>query len=268
MGGFDELKERQREMWTVGDFAEVAKRTERTAETLIDAIGVEAGRRVLDVATGTGNAAMVAAERGAAVTGLDLTPKLLGIAAERARDAGLEIELIEGDAESLPFADDSFDRVVSVYGVMFAPDQQRAADELWRVCRPGGRIGVCAWTPDGVIGQLFARLAMHLPPPPEGFQPPILWGMADRVRELFPAAAAISFADLAARFEAGSAEDWVSIDERVLGPMIMARQGLERSDWEEVRAGLVSLYEDANQADDGTLLVEPAYLQAIIDLPG
>ncbi len=269
MSGFEEIKQRQREMWTIGDFAEIAKRTEPAAATLVDSIGVEAGQDVLDVATGTGNAAIVAAQRGATSAGLDLTPKLLGIAAERAVEAGLEVELIEGDAEDLPFADDSFDRVLSIYGVMFAPNQQRAADELSRVCRPGGRIGVCAWTPAGVNGRMFALLAGHLPPPPEGFQPPVLWGVPDRVRELFPAASDYSFAELTARFEADSPEAWIAFGERVLGPTIMAKQALEPSgDWAQVRTGLVDLFTEANRADDGTMVVEAEYLQAIVDLPG
>ncbi len=190
MSGFEEIKERQRHMWTVGDFAKVATRTVPAAEAIVERLGIGAGERVLDVATGTGNGALVAAGRGARVSGLDLTPKLLGIAAERAAAAGAEIDFVEGDAEALPYDDDSFDAVISMFGVMFAPNQQQAADELVRVCRPGGRIGVAAWTPAGSVGQLFMLLAQHLPPPPEGFQPPILWGLEDHVRGLFAASGA------------------------------------------------------------------------------
>lgn len=269
MTEFDQVKQRQREMWTAGDFASIAVTVEPASAELVERTATEAGQEVLDVATGTGNAAIIAAGRGATVTGLDITPKLLGIAAERARDAGIELELIEGDAEDLPFADDSFDRVLSVFGVMFAPNQQKAADELRRVCRPGGRIGTCAWTPGGLNGRMLMQLAAHLPPPPPGFLPPTLWGTRDRVRELLAGPGVeFEFADLAARFDAESSEAWVTYNERVLGPAVLAKQALEATGrWEPVRAELVALYEEANQSSEGTMSVEAEYLLAIVRLP-
>jgi ubiquinone/menaquinone biosynthesis C-methylase UbiE len=270
MSGFEEIKERQRQMWTVGDFPDLAKRTVPAAETVIGRLGIEAGERVLDVATGSGNGALLAAERGATVSGLDLTPKLLAVAAQRAEAAGVEIDFTEGDAEALPYEDDSFDAVSSMYGVMFAPNQQQAADELVRVCRPGGRIGVAAWTPTGSVGRLFLLLVPYLPPPPEGFQPPILWGVEDHVRELFAASGATITCSLErARFEADSVEDMVAEDEEKLGPVILAKEALEAEGrWEEARGKLAELTAAENRATDGRVVLEPEYLLSVIQLPG
>lgn len=269
MSAFQEVKDRQRRMWTVGDFPDIAKRTVPAAAAVVERAGIAAGEKVLDVATGSGNGALLAAERGAVVSGLDLTPKLLTVAAERAAAAGFEIDFVEGDAEALPYEDGSFDAVISMFGVMFAPNQQRAADELTRVCRPGGRIGIAAWTPAGEVGQMFMLLAQHLPPPPEGFQPPILWGVEDHVRGLFAATGASVTCTLErARFESGSAEEMMVEDEEKLGPIILAREALEpEGRWEEVRAKLIGLIESANRAEDGSVLLEPEYLLSVIKLP-
>ncbi|HET6830589.1 MAG TPA: methyltransferase domain-containing protein [Solirubrobacterales bacterium] len=269
MSAFDEIKERQRHMWTVGDFAKIATRTVPAAEKIVDRLAVERGERVLDVATGTGNAALIAAQRGAVTSGLDLTPKLLAIAAERASDAGVEIDLVEGDAEALPYEDDSFDAVVSMFGVMFAPDQQRAAGELVRVCRPGGRIGIAAWTPEGGIGQLFMLLVQYLPPPPEGFQPPILWGNEDHVRGLFAASgASVTCTRERVHIERASVEEQLAEDEQWLGPVILAKEALEpEGRWEEARAKIAELTAAQNQATDGSLVLEPEYLQSVVELP-
>jgi SAM-dependent methyltransferase len=269
VSAFEEIKERQRHMWTVGDFAKIAKRTVPAAEAIVDRLGIERGERVLDVATGTGNGAIVAAERGADTSGLDLTPKLLAIAAERAAAVGVEVDLVEGDAEALPYEDDFFDAVISMFGVMFAPDQQRAAGELVRVCRPGGRIGIAAWTPEGSIGQLFMLLAQYLPPPPEGFQPPVLWGVEDHVRELFAASgASVACTRERVRIESASVEEQLAEDERWLGPIILAKEALEpEGRWEEARARIAEQTEAENLATDGTLVLEPEYLLSVIELP-
>lgn len=269
MSAFQEIKDRQRRMWTVGDFPDIAKRTVPAAEAAVERLAIGAGEKVLDVATGSGNGALLAAERGAVVSGLDLTPKLLAVATERAAAAGVEIDFVEGDAEALPYGDGAFDAVISMFGVMFAPDQQRAADELTRVCRPGGRIGVAAWTPAGEVGQLFMLLAQHLPPPPEGFQPPILWGVEDHVRGLFAASAASVTCTLErARFESGSVEAMMVEDEEKLGPVILAREALEpEGRWQQVRAKLIELIESANQAADGSVVLKPEYLLSVVELP-
>jgi len=181
-----ELKARHRAMWASGDYP-------RMVETfllpigprLVEACDIGAGEQVLDVAAGTGNASLPAAARGARVTASDLTPELLEAGRRRADAAGLELEWAEADAEHLPFDDASFDVVMSAIGVMFAPHHQPAADELLRVCRPGGRIGLLCWTPEGMIGALFRTLRPFAPPPPPGAQPPPLWGSEDHLRELF-----------------------------------------------------------------------------------
>ena len=181
-----ELKGRHRAMWASGDYPSMVETfLLPLGPRLVEACGIGPGMRVLDVAAGTGNASIPAAERGAEVTASDLTPELLEAGRRRAEDAGVELEWIEGDAEQLPFGDESFDVVMSAIGVMFAPHHQAAADELVRVCRPGGTIGLLSWTPEGMIGALFRTMGPFAPPPPPGAQPPPLWGDEDHVRELF-----------------------------------------------------------------------------------
>jgi ubiquinone/menaquinone biosynthesis C-methylase UbiE len=261
-----EIKQRQRAMWSTGDYPDIARKIQIAADAVVEAVGVQDGERLLDVATGSGNAAVAAARRGARVTGLDLTPELLEAATARAAGDGVEIEFVQGDAEALPFEDGSFDRVTSVFGAMFAPDQRQAAAELLRVVRPGGTVAVAAWTPEGVNGQMFGTLAKYMPPPPEGFKPPILWGVEDAVRELFAGAAEVTCARLPATdsVRADSAEAWVDYTERVLGPTILAKRALEPSGaWDAARADLIALYERHNVATDGTYLAHPEYLLTV-----
>jgi SAM-dependent methyltransferase len=172
-------------MWALGDYAAVAAEIiPDLGPVLVEASGVRPGERVLDVAAGTGNASIPAALAGASVVASDLTPELLETGRKLADERGVEIDWRQGDAEALPFDDASFDRVLSVVGVMFAPHHQAAADELLRVCRPGGNIGLISWTPEGFIGQMFAAMKPYAPPPPPGAQPPPLWGSEDHVRSL------------------------------------------------------------------------------------
>lgn len=181
-----QLAAKHRAMWASGDYARLAAElVAPLGPVLVEATGIGADDRVLDVAAGTGNAAIPAAETGAAVTASDLTPELLEHGRTIAAKAGVELEWQEADAHALPFADNDFDVVMSCIGVMFAPFHQRAADELVRVCRPGGRIGLINWTPEGHIGKLFATMKPYMPPPPPGAQPPPLWGREDHVRGLF-----------------------------------------------------------------------------------
>jgi ubiquinone/menaquinone biosynthesis C-methylase UbiE len=180
------LKARHRYMWALGDYPAVARELiPALGPLLVEACAIGEGQRVLDVAAGTGNVAIPAAATGATVTASDLTPELLARGEADARKRGLELEWVEADAEHLPFADDAFDVVTSCVGVMFAPHHQQTADELVRVCRPGGTLGLISWTPDGFIGQLFATMRPFTPPPPAGVQPPPLWGDLAHVRELF-----------------------------------------------------------------------------------
>lgn len=181
-----ELKGRHRKMWASGDYPSMVETfLLPLGPRLVEACGIESGMRVLDVAAGTGNAALPAAQLGAGVTASDLTPELLEAGRHRADAAGLELEWVEADAERLPFGDASFDVVMSSIGAMFAPMHRDVADELVRVCRPGGTIGLLSWTPEGMIGALFRTMGPFAPSPPPGAQPPPLWGSEDHVRELF-----------------------------------------------------------------------------------
>ena len=181
-----DLKARHRAMWASGDYPSMVETfLLPLGPRLVDACGIDSGVSVLDVAAGTGNASIPAAERGAKVTASDLTPELLEAGRRRAESNGLELEWAEADAENLPFDDAAFDVVMSSIGAMFAPHHQEVADELARVCRPGGTIGMLNWTPEGMIGALFRAMGPFAPPPPPGAQPPPLWGGEDHVRELF-----------------------------------------------------------------------------------
>jgi ubiquinone/menaquinone biosynthesis C-methylase UbiE len=181
-----ELKARHRAMWAAGDYASMVETwLLPLGVTLVDACGITPGTLVLDAAAGTGNAAIPAAQRGAKVTASDLTPELLEAGRNRREVHGLEIDWVEADAENLPFADQAFDVVMSTVGVMFAPHHQPVADELVRVCRPGGTVGLLSWTPEGIVGEMFRTMAPFAPPPPPGTQPPLLWGSEEHLRELF-----------------------------------------------------------------------------------
>ena len=180
-----ELKARHRAMWAKGDYPRMVDTfLLPIGPRLVDACPIGPGTTVLDVASGTGNAALPAAARGANVTASDLTPELLADGRRRAEAEGLELEWAEADAEKLPFADGSFDVVMSSIGVMFAPHHQAAADELVRVCRPGGTVGLLCWTPEGMLGALFRTMKPFAPPPPPGAQPPPLWGSEEHLRAL------------------------------------------------------------------------------------
>jgi SAM-dependent methyltransferase len=181
-----ELKARHRAMWASGNYPEMVETfLTPLGPRLVDAGRIGPGMRVLDVASGTGNAAIPAAQRGADVVASDLTPELLEAGRRRAADAGVELEWVQADAEHLPFEDASFDVVISSIGVMFAPYHQQAADELVRVCRPGGTIGLLSWTPEGMLGALFRTMRPFMAPPPPGAQPAPLWGSEDHLHELF-----------------------------------------------------------------------------------
>ena len=181
-----ELKARHRAMWASGDYPSMVETfLLPLGPRLVEACGIGPGMRVLDVAAGTGNASIPAAQRGASVTASDLTPELLEAGRRRAETEGVELEWVEADAEHLPFDDESYDVVMSSIGAMFAPRHQDVADQLVRVCRPGGTIGLLSWTPEGMIGALFRTMGPFAPPPPPGAQPPPLWGSEEHVRELF-----------------------------------------------------------------------------------
>ena len=181
-----ELRQKHRKMWASGDYPSMVETfLTPLGPRLVEFAGIGAGQRVLDVAAGTGNASIPAAQAGAEVVASDLTPELFEAGRARAAAAGVELEWVEADAHGLPFEDGSFDTVISSIGVMFAPFHQKAADELVRVCRPGGTIGLLSWTPEGMIGALFRAMGQFMPPPPPGAQPPPLWGGEEHLRGLF-----------------------------------------------------------------------------------
>ncbi|HKH22361.1 MAG TPA: methyltransferase domain-containing protein [Solirubrobacterales bacterium] len=257
-----EQKQQQRAMWAMGDYPTASQQIAAVGPACVNAAGVTAGDTVLDVACGAGNATIPAAKTGAKTTGLDLTPELLEAGRRAAAEAGVEIEWVEGDAEQLPFEDASFDAVMSVFGCMFAPDHQAAAAELARVLKPGGRLAVCAWTPDGSIGQFFMTVAKHLPPPPEGFQPPILWGSEEHAREIFDGTGLeLDFERQTMEFCGGSREEFLADMERDLPPIVNARRLLEPAGkWQALRDEIEALYEAENQADDGSYRAPGEYL--------
>jgi SAM-dependent methyltransferase len=264
-----EFKERQRKVWSVGDFPDVATRIVTASEAVVAASEVGPDQDVLDVATGTGNAAIIAAQRGARVTGIDLTPELFDAARRRIGEADLQIELIEGDAEDLPFPDDSFDCVLSVFGVMFVPRHEVGASELVRVCRPGGTIGIAAWTPEGSTGQMFRVLSAHMPPPPPELKPPFLWGIEEHVRELFrESGAELDFERRIVAFEYPSVDWAIEYNERVLGPIVMTKSALEpEGKWDVVRQELFDLFASGSRQTDGGVIFEGEYLLTVARLP-
>ena len=246
------------EMWGTGDYKAVADRIASAGETVVERAGIEPGMDVLDVACGTGNATVPAAKLAARVTGLDFAPELLRIAREYGADPMVEVDWIEGDAQDLPFEDDSFDRVISCFGQMFAPDHKRTADEMRRVCRPDGRIAIACWTPDGKIGEMFRRIGAISPPPPDGFQPPTLWGTEEHVHELL--GDAVEFDRHQVEWSADSVEAYADFMGKSFGPLINAREQLGDNLVHETYLGYLN---DVNEADDGTLRFRGEYLVSV-----
>lgn len=258
------LKGRQQRMWASGDYAAVGSRIYPIAERLCEAADLVAGWRVLDVATGSGNAAIAAARRECDVTGIDYVPGLLDRARTRAQAEGLVVEFLEADAEELPFADASFDAVLSVVGVMFAPDQERAAAELTRVCRPGGRIALASWTPNGFIGDLLRIVARYAPPPP-GVRPPVHWGDPTHLTELFGnQVARIDMQERTHTFRHRSAEEFADFFLANYGPTERVAAALEESARAAFRSDLVRLAGRATCLPaDGPVAMPATYLEAV-----
>jgi len=258
------LKAKQQATWSSGDYSVVGTTLQITGEALCEAVDLRSGERVLDVACGNGNAALAAARRFARVTGVDYVPALLARAGSRATADGLPIELREGDAEALPFPDGVFDVVLSTFGVMFAPDQERAARELVRVCRHGGRIGLASWTPDGFIGQVFRVLGGHVPPP-TGLRGPSQWGTDERLAELFAGEAReVRTARKEFTFRYRSPSHWVEVFRTWYGPIHRAFGSLAPDAQGALATDLEALIDRLNVARDGTMVVPSTYLESVI----
>jgi len=243
-----------------GGLGAAAEAIGEVGELLVERAGVEPGMEVLDVGTGTGNAALPAGKEGARVTGLDRSPELLDVARERAADYMLEPDWVEGGTERLPFGDDAFDRVLSVFGHMFAPDREAVAAELLRVCRPGGALGLCAWTPEGLGGRMLGTIAKHTGNDASAAD----WGDEDRLRKLV--GGAIEVDRLSVTFTAESPEAWIDFVVESVEPFVVARGALDDERWGNLRDELVTMFREANSADDGGCRLEQEYLLAVVRL--
>jgi SAM-dependent methyltransferase len=257
------MADKLRATWDAGDYAEVADRLVMPlGPVAVEAAAIGAGDEVLDVATGTGNASIPAAATGARVTGLDIAPGLLRTARARAEAAGVTAEFVEGDAEDLPFADASFDVVTSTLGIQFAPHHERTAAELARVLRPGGRMALCNWTPEGYIGRFFAALGPYMPASPAGVSPPPRWGDPDHVTALFAGTGVtLSFARRTVDFRDRSPESFIDFMATCYGPLVKAREMLSADGrWNGLRADLVALSAAMDEGTAGAFRVPSEYL--------
>jgi len=258
------VKTRQQGAWSSGDYAVVGTTLQIVGEDLCEALDLRAGQKVLDVAAGNGNVSLAAARRWCDVTSTDYVPALLERGRQRAAAERLKIEFQEADAEALPFADGTFDVVVSTFGVMFTPDQEKAAGELARVCRPGGKIGLANWTPEGFIGQLFKTLGQHMPPP-AGVKSPAMWGKRERMTELFgSAASAIQAEPRAFAFRYRSPLHFLDVFRNYYGPLLKAFDALEPAKQAALHADIMSLIARFNRSGDDTMIVPSEYLEIVI----
>src|SRR3954454_12345980 len=257
------ITQRQQGVWSTGDFGRFGALLVLHGELLAESIDIHPGERVLDVGGGTGTASLAAARRFADVTCTDFVPDLLDQAKRRAESEGLPIATQVADAQNLPFEDSSYDVVISTFGAMFAPDQQRVADEIVRVCRPGGRIGMANWAPGSMMNEVFAATGRRVPPPP-GVQPVFNWGDEAKVRELFSdRVSSLEFVprDLVWRFP--SPEHMLDFFRDLYGPTQVAFGALDEAGQESLSNDLLDVYRKHNRADDGTLVAPSAYVEVI-----
>ena len=261
---FTAIKDKQQAAWAAGDYAVIGTTLQIVGELLCEALDLRAGERVLDVAAGNGNATLAAARRWCEVISTDYVPALLERGRMRAAAEGLPVEFEQADAENLPYADASFDVVLSTFGVMFTPDQEKAAAELARVCRAGGRIGLANWTPAGFIGELFKLLGQYLPPP-AGVRSPALWGTEERLRELFAnRTRSIEIGRKYFVFRYRSAAHWLETFRTFYGPVQKVFAALDEAKRGWLTADMIALAERFNRAHDGTLVVPSEYLEVVI----
>jgi SAM-dependent methyltransferase len=258
------IKERQRRAWASGDYSIFGATMLIMSELLCEAVDLRPGQRVLDVATGSGNTALAAARRFGVVTGIDYVPALLERGRERATTERLEVAFREGDAENIPFPDASFDVVLSTVGVMFAPDQEKAAAELLRVCRPGGTIGLANWTPDSFSGEQASLFGAYLPLSP-GLKSPMLWGTEERLRELLGSGIkSLHIVGRSVVFRYRSVRHYLDFLQTHLGPTRETFLALEPARREKLAGELVDLIRRFNRSDDETIVVPSDYLEVIV----
>jgi len=259
-----EVKERQRLAWASGDYSMFGSALLIMSELLCEAVDLRPGQTVLDVATGSGNTALAAARRFGETTGIDYVPALLERGRERAAAERLDVAFREGDAESIPLPDASFDVVLSTVGVMFAPDQEKAAGELLRVCRPGGRIGLANWTPDGFAGELGSLFGKYLPFSP-GLKPPVLWGTEERLRELLGGGARdLRIARRSFVFRYRSVQHYLEVLQTHLGPTRETFRALDPARWENLVGELADLIGRFNRSGGETMVVPSDYLEVVM----
>ena len=261
---FEALKSRQMTAWASGDYAVIGTTLQIVGEHLAEACDLRTDERVLDVAAGNGNATLAAARRGCNVTSTDYVAALLDRGAERAKAERLEVSFQVADVEALPFDDASFDAVLSTFGVMFSPDHAKAASELARVCRPGGRIGLANWTPESFIGQMFKTMGRHLPPP-AGLQPPSLWGVETHLRSLFgERCASIAVTPRVFNFRYRSAAHFIEVFRTWYGPVHKAFAALPADAAAALERDLTDLLNRSNRAGTQSLVVPSEYLEAVV----
>ena len=261
---FEAMKARQHGAWSSGDYAVVGTTLQIVGEELCEALDLRSGQKVLDVAAGNGNVTLAAARRWCEVTSTDYVPALLVRGKLRADADGMNITFKEADAEALPFGDGGFDVVVSTFGVMFTPNQERAAAELARVCKRGGKIGLANWTPEGFIGQVFKTLGKYLPPP-AGARSPALWGTEARLKEMFGASSSAIRAERRHFvFRYRSPEHFLDIFKSYYGPMLKAFAALDEANQQRLHQDLMMLIGSMNRADDGTMVLPSEYLEVVI----
>lgn len=261
------IKKQQQSTWASGDFSVIASRIVLVSELLADAADLRAGSRVLDVACGNGNATLAAARSGAYAVGVDYVPALLEDGRARALAEGLDVEFRLGDAEDLPAEDGSMDAVLSVFGTMFAPDHQRAADEIVRITRSGGTVGLASWTPDGFIGEMFRVITSHVPGKP-GVQSPLLWGTEQHVAEIFgDAVSRARSEERTCTFRFTSPEEFVTFFRRWYGPTLKAFEALDETGRSALAADLADLARRSDRhADGGSIAIPARYLESVLIL--
>lgn len=257
------IKSRQQTAWSSGDYAIIGATLQIVGETLCEAIDLRSNQRVLDVAAGNGNATLAAARRFADVVSTDYVGALLERGRERAKADHLRVTFMEADAEALPFDDGSFDVVLSTFGVMFTPNQDKAAGEMMRVCRRGGKIGLANWTPDGFIGALFKIIGKYVPPAP-GVRSPALWGTRAHLETLFAGAANIGAQSRDFVFRYKSPQHWLEIFRAYYGPVVKAFAAIDPPAQKSLEADILALLEKLNTARDGTLVLPGEYLEVIV----